>query len=68
MAFFQNLWAELVSEFTATFITEQRYLLFLNGLKTTLIVAFGAAAMGVVLGFVIAYIRTTHDQTGRLRF
>ena len=68
MAFFQNLWAELVSEFTATFITEQRYLLFLNGLKTTLIVAFGAAAMGVVLGFVIAYIRTTHDHTGRLRF
>ena len=60
--------AELVSEFTATFITEQRYLLFLNGLKTTLIVAFGAAAMGVVLGFVIAYIRTTHDHTGRLRF
>ena len=67
MAFFQNLWAELVSEFTATFITEQRYLLFLSGLKTTLIVAFGAAAMGVVLGFVIAYIRTTHDHTGRLR-
>ena len=67
MAFFQNLWAELVSEFTATFIAEQRYLLFLNGLKTTLIVAFGAAAMGVVLGFVIAYIRTTHDHTGHLR-
>lgn len=67
MAFFQNLWAKLVSEFTATFITEQRYLLFLNGLKTTLIVAFGAAAMGVVLGFVIAYIRTTHDHTSRLR-
>ena len=46
MAFFQNLWAELVSEFTATFIAEQRYLLFLNGLKTTLIVAFGAEKLG----------------------
>ena len=67
MAFFQNLWEELSSEFVSTFIEEQRYLLFLNGLKTTLIVAFAAAAMGVVLGFIIAYIRTTHDQTGHLR-
>ena len=67
MAFFQNLWAELASEFTATFITDQRYLLFLDGLKTTLLVAFAAAALGVVLGFIIAYIRTTHDQTGHLR-
>ncbi|WP_242967470.1 amino acid ABC transporter permease [Faecalibacterium sp. An77] len=67
MSMFQNLWAELVSEFTATFITEQRYLLFLNGLKTTLIVAFAAAALGVVLGFILAYIRTTYDQTGHLR-
>ena len=67
MSVIQNLWAELVSEFTSTFITEQRYLLFLNGLKTTLIVAFAAAALGVVLGFIIAYIRTTHDQTGHLR-
>ena len=67
MAFFQNLWEELSSEFVSTFIEEQRYLLFLNGLKTTLIVAFAAAALGVVLGFIIAYIRTTHDQTGHLR-
>src|SRR5699024_6648716 len=67
MAFFQNLWEELSSEFVSTFIEQQRYLLFLNGLKTTLIVAFAAAALGVVLVFIIAYIRTTHDQTGHLR-
>src|SRR5699024_10779736 len=67
MAFFQNLCEELSSEFVSTFIEQQRYLLFLNGLKTTRIVAFAAAAMGVVLGFIIAYVRTTHDQTGHLR-
>ena len=67
MSVIQNLWAELVSEFTSTFITEQRYLLFLNGLKTTLIVAFAAAALGIVLGFITAYIRSTYDQTGHLR-
>ena len=33
MAFFQNLWEELSSEFVSTFIEQQRYLLFLNGLK-----------------------------------
>ena len=67
MSLFQDLWNELAAEFTATFITDQRYLLFVDGLKTTLIVAFAAAALGVVLGFIIAYIRTTHDQTGHLR-
>lgn len=29
----QDLWQNLVKQFTATFITEQRYMLFLNGLK-----------------------------------
>ena len=51
MSLFQDLWNELAAEFTATFITDQRYLLFVDGLKTTLIVAFAAAALGVVLGF-----------------
>ncbi len=67
MSFFQNLWDELSSEFIATFITEDRYVLFINGLKTTLTITIGAALLGVVLGFLIAYVRTTHDQTGHLR-
>lgn len=36
----QDLWQNLVKQFTATFITEQRYMLFLNGLKTTLTITF----------------------------
>ncbi len=67
MSFLQGLWSELVSEFTATFITEQRYLLFWNGLKTTLLITLASALLGVLLGFAVAYIRSTHDQTGRLR-
>ena len=39
MSFFQDMWNELASEFVATFITDQRYMLFVDGLKTTLIVA-----------------------------
>ena len=54
-------------QFVMTFITEQRYLLFINGLKTTLLITILSAVLGVILGFVIAYIRTTHDRIGKLR-
>ncbi len=68
MEFLQNLAASLSEQFVATFITEQRYLLFLNGLKTTLIITVAAAALGIVLGFGIAYVRTTYDRTGKMGF
>lgn len=61
----QDLWKNLVKQFTATFITEQRYMLFLNGLKTTLTITFCAALLGIVLGFLIAYCRTTYERTLR---
>ena len=61
----QDLWQNLVKQFTATFITEQRYMLFLNGLKTTLTITFCAALLGIVLGFLIAYCRTTYERTLR---
>jgi His/Glu/Gln/Arg/opine family amino acid ABC transporter permease subunit len=63
-----NLWQSFVTQFTMTFITEQRYLLFWNGLKTTLLITFSAALLGIVLGFLIAYVRTTYDRIGKLKF
>lgn len=73
--FFQNIINSIVdtirglpAQFEATFITEQRYLLFLNGLKTTVTITIASALLGVALGFLIAYVRTTHDRTGRLGF
>lgn len=63
-----NLWHSFQEQFTATFITEQRYLLFWNGLKTTLLITILSALLGVVLGFIIAYVRTTHDRTGKWGF
>lgn len=55
-------WQNLQEQFTATFITEDRYLLFLNGLKTTLFITFCAALLGLALGFSIAYCRTTYER------
>ncbi len=54
--------AKLVADFTQTFITDDRWKLFLKGLGVTCEVAFLALAMGIVIGVIIAIIRTVHDQ------
>ena len=40
---------------------------WLEGLKTTVLVTLLALCIGVVLGFLVAIIRTTHEQTGKLK-
>ncbi len=51
----------------STFIEDDRWMYLADGLKTTLIVTFFAVIVGVVLGFLIAVIRATHDKTGKLK-
>ncbi|MCR4780644.1 MAG: amino acid ABC transporter permease [Ruminiclostridium sp.] len=38
-----------------------------NGLKTTLIITVFAVMLGMVIGFLVAIVRATHDKTGKLR-
>lgn len=57
----------LQERFIMNFITDHRYRYILEGLKVTLIVTFFALILGVVLGFVIAIIRSTHDKTGKMK-
>lgn len=40
---------------------------WLTGLKTTLLVTVLALCIGIVLGLLIALIRSTHEQTGKLK-
>lgn len=63
-----NFFQSFSEQFTMTFIAEQRYMLFVNGLKTTILITVCAALLGAVLGFGIAYVRTTHDRIGKLKF
>ncbi len=51
-----------------TFVVDARWQYLTNGLKTTLIVTFFSAILGILLGFLLAIIRSTHDKTGKLRF
>ena len=57
----------LKASFYKTFIAEDRYLLFLGGLEKTLIITLFATIMGVLIGTVVAVIKTIHKQSGSLK-
>lgn len=61
MGFFQNL----ADRFYLNFIADERWRYVTDGLKATLIITFFALIIGVVLGFLLALIRSTYDRTGK---
>ena len=58
---------ELKSSFISNFIDDNRWRYITDGLKITLLVTVFAVLIGVVPGFLIAIVRTTHDKTGKLK-
>lgn len=52
--------------FYKTFIYEERYLYFLEGLKFTLIIAFFSIILGLFLGILTSVIRDYHKETKKL--
>ena len=62
-----NILAEFIDKFRLNFIEDKRYEFIFNGLKTTLIITAFAVLIGLVLGFIIAMIRSTHDRTGKMK-
>ena len=55
----------LKEKFIETFITDDRYKFFTTGLGNTIVITIFAAILGILLGFLIAVIRTTHDTLPR---
>ena len=51
-----------------TFIYADRWKFFTDGLKITFIVTIGALIMGVIIGLIIAIIRTSHDLSQKKPF
>lgn len=49
-----------------TFLKDDRWKYLTDGLSTTLIVTFFAVILGMILGFLIAIVRATHDKNGKL--
>ena len=58
---------ELKKEFILNFIEDNRWKYIVDGLKITLRVTIFAVLIGVLFGFLIAIVRTTHDKTGKLK-
>ena len=52
----------LLFQLYQTFIATDRWKWFLNGLKITFAVTIGALILGVIIGLLIAVIRTAHDS------
>lgn len=57
-----------VEKFHSTFIEGDRWMYLVRGLGTTLLITLFAVILGMVLGFLIAIVRSTHDKTGKLGF
>lgn len=52
-------------QFYLNFIKDDRWKYIVNGLGTTLTVTFFAVIVGIVIGFLLAIIRSTYDKTGK---
>lgn len=62
-----NWFVEFGDKFYNTFIVENRWMYLVNGLGTTLLITAFALVIGIVLGFIVAIIRSTNQRTGKLK-
>lgn len=58
--------SDFISSFQLNFIKDDRYMYLLKGLGNTLLIAVLAVLLGIVVGFLVAIIRATHDKHGGL--
>ena len=54
---------KLGADFVLNFVEGNRWRLLLNGLQQTLIITLAAGLMGLVIGVIIAMVRSTYDKT-----
>lgn len=59
--------ADFIEKFKFNFIEDSRYEFIFTGLKNTLLITLFAVIIGIVLGFMIAIVRSTHDRTGKMK-
>ncbi len=63
----EHWWAGVEQSFYYSFIYDGRWKYIVDGLGITLIVTFFALILGIILGFIVSMIRSTHDKTGKLK-
>lgn len=63
----QGSFSSIKDSFYVNFVEDDRYVYIIKGLGNTLIIALFAALLGILLGFIIAVIRATHDKVGSFK-
>ena len=59
--------ASFLEKLNNNFVKENRWKYIIQGLRTTLCISFFAVLIGIVLGFLIAILRSTCDKTGKAK-
>ena len=57
-----TLFEDLSAQFHQSFIEADRWQRYLDGIKISFLVTLGALCIGIILGILVAIIRTLHDQ------
>ena len=60
---FQMWWNDLKADFILNFVEKDRWMFITSGLKNTLLITFFSLILGVVLGVVVAIVRSSYDKT-----
>lgn len=62
-----TMWESFKSRLILNFVSDNRWKYIVEGLGVTLKVTLFAGIIGILIGLLIAAIRSTHDKTGRLK-
>lgn len=58
----------LINSFQKNLIADNRWEMFLEGFKNTLLIAAVATVLGIIIGAMVAIVKTVNVQTGKLKF
>lgn len=61
------MWEKLRADFYLNFIEKSRWKYITEGLQNTLKITFFAVIIGILLGFLVAVIRSTYEKTNKLK-
>ena len=53
---------KLIYDIFQTFVFEDRWKFFVSGLQTTFVIAVGALVLGILIGVLVAVVRSAHDS------
>lgn len=65
---FTDFFRVLGDKFYQSVIYDNRWIFYLEGLGNTVLIAFFATLIGIMIGMVIAIVKVTNYQTGKLKF